>query len=139
MLFVIGLLTSLHCVAMCGGISLSQCIPRNETGEGNGSFSTLRPTFLYNFGRELSYTAIGFVVGRLGSVVAFSNTVQGLLKLFAGVFMVIMGVNMLDIFPWIRKFTPRLPSVLFQGSDRKKYAWQIRFILLKKEHLMPPI
>ena len=26
MLFVIGLLTSVHCIAMCGGINLSQCI-----------------------------------------------------------------------------------------------------------------
>lgn len=137
MLFVIGLLTSLHCVAMCGGISLSQCIPRNETGEGNGSFSTLRPTFLYNLGRVLSYTAIGFVVGGLGSVVAFSNTVQGLLKLFAGVFMVIMGVNMLDIFPWIRKFTPRLPSVLFQGLDRKKFTSKSPLFVGLLNGLMP--
>ena len=28
MLFVIGLLTSIHCVAMCGGIHLSQCLPK---------------------------------------------------------------------------------------------------------------
>jgi copper chaperone CopZ len=27
MVFVIGLITSLHCAAMCGGINLSQCIP----------------------------------------------------------------------------------------------------------------
>lgn len=137
MLFVIGLLTSLHCVAMCGGISLSQCIPRNETGEGNASFSTLRPTFLYNLGRVLSYTAIGFVVGGLGSVVAFSNTVQGLLKLFAGVFMVIMGVNMLGIFPWIRKFAPRLPSVLFRGLDRKKFESKSPLFVGLLNGLMP--
>ncbi|MDR1059906.1 MAG: sulfite exporter TauE/SafE family protein [Clostridiales bacterium] len=28
MLFAVGLLTSVHCVAMCGGINLSQCMPR---------------------------------------------------------------------------------------------------------------
>lgn len=33
--FVIGLLTSVHCVAMCGGINLSQCIPQRNMGEGN--------------------------------------------------------------------------------------------------------
>lgn len=27
-LFLIGLLTSVHCVAMCGGINLSQCVPK---------------------------------------------------------------------------------------------------------------
>lgn len=33
-LFVIGLLTSVHCVAMCGGINLSQCIPQSANREG---------------------------------------------------------------------------------------------------------
>lgn len=30
MLFVVGLLTSVHCIAMCGGINLSQCIPSGK-------------------------------------------------------------------------------------------------------------
>ncbi len=30
LIFVVGLLTSLHCIAMCGGIVLSQGIKRNE-------------------------------------------------------------------------------------------------------------
>ena len=30
MLFVIGLITSIHCIAMCGGINLSQCIPKGD-------------------------------------------------------------------------------------------------------------
>lgn len=32
MLFVIGLITSVHCIAMCGGINLSQCIPQVTQG-----------------------------------------------------------------------------------------------------------
>ncbi|MDR2109150.1 MAG: sulfite exporter TauE/SafE family protein [Coriobacteriales bacterium] len=31
-LFLIGLLTSVHCVAMCGGINLSQCLPAGASG-----------------------------------------------------------------------------------------------------------
>ena len=37
MLFVIGLLTSVHCIAMCGGINLSQCIQQKRTETGNGA------------------------------------------------------------------------------------------------------
>ena len=37
-LFVIGLVTSLHCIAMCGGINLSQSVARDAPQEG----STLR-------------------------------------------------------------------------------------------------
>ncbi len=121
MLFVIGLLTSVHCVAMCGGINLSQCIPVNKTKvEENGLLSTLRPSLLYNLGRVISYTAVGFVVGGLGSVITFSNTIQGGLKLIAGFFMVIMGVNILGIFPWLRRFNPRFPAFLGHSIEKKK-------------------
>lgn len=101
MLFVVGLLTSVHCVAMCGGINLSQTVGK----------SGLAPTALYNLGRVVSYTAVGFLVGALGSVVSFTAAMQGALKLAAGVFMVIMGVNMLNIFPSLRKLTVRLPHI----------------------------
>lgn len=123
MLFIIGLVTSVHCVAMCGGITLSQCIPRpaDTTGEA-APLSTLRPALLYNLGRVVSYTAMGFLVGGLGSAITFSNTMQGVLKLGAGVFMVIMGLNMLNIFPWLRRLNPRLPAFLRRriGTGRAK-------------------
>ncbi|MEL7624959.1 MAG: sulfite exporter TauE/SafE family protein [Clostridiales bacterium] len=120
MLFVIGLVTSVHCVAMCGGINLSQCIPKEETKESESRFSTLRPAFLYNFGRVISYTAVGFVVGGLGSAITFSNAAQGILKLIAGVFMIIMGINMLDIFPWLRRLIPGMPGRIARKIDTEK-------------------
>ncbi|TXT16581.1 MAG: heavy metal transport/detoxification protein, partial [Erysipelotrichaceae bacterium] len=62
-LFVIGILTSVHCVAMCGGINLSQCVPQKvETGT-KGGINNLMPSILYNAGRVVSYTIIGGVVG----------------------------------------------------------------------------
>lgn len=120
MLFVIGLLTSVHCVAMCGGINLSQCIPTNAGNGDNNFYSTIRPATLYNLGRVISYTAVGFMVGGLGSVIVFSNTTQGILKLIAGVFMVIMGVNMLNLFTWMRRFTPRMPRFLVNKVNVNK-------------------
>ena len=121
MLFVIGLVTSVHCVAMCGGINLSQCIPHSgEAVSPKSRFSTFRPTFLYNLGRVISYTVVGFLVGALGSVITFSNTLQGVLKLAAGVFMVIMGINMLGIFPWLRRLNPRMPRIFARKIDKEK-------------------
>ena len=121
MLFIIGLITSVHCVAMCGGINLSQCIPRGaETAGKPGRFSAFRPALLYNLGRVVSYTAVGFIVGGLGSAFNFSNALQGALKLAAGVFMVIMGINMLGIFPWFRRLNPRMPKFFADKIDRRK-------------------
>ena len=120
MLFVIGLITSVHCIAMCGGINLSQCVPRTAQGgaDGDGKLATFRPALAYNMGRVLSYTAVGFALGLAGfligggSEVGLSVFLQGILKIIAGLFMVIMGINMLGLFPWLRKFTIRMPKFL---------------------------
>jgi sulfite exporter TauE/SafE/copper chaperone CopZ len=110
MLFLIGMLTSVHCVAMCGGICLSQCVPKSNES-GNSKLAALRPSVLYNFGRVISYTVIGGIVGALGSAISLSGSFQGIMQIIAGIFMVIMGLNMLNIFPWLRRFNLRMPKV----------------------------
>lgn len=127
MLFVVGLLTSVHCIAMCGGINLSQCLP----GEVSGGERISSPAVLYNLGRVVSYTAIGAILGFAGmllggnSGVGFPVLIQGILKLIAGTFMVAMGINMLGIFPWLRRLTPKLPRFLSRRiADRKASASQ---------------
>lgn len=110
-LFLVGLITSLHCVAMCGGINLSQCVSyRRDTGDA-GKLAKVKPSLLYNTGRVISYTILGGIVGALGSVVSFSGTAKGVIAILSGVFMVIMGLNMLNIFPWLRKLNPRMPKI----------------------------
>lgn len=137
MMFVIGLITSVHCVAMCGGINLSQCIPQSNKTKEDIRYSTLRPAFLYNLGRVISYTIVGFIVGALGSVITFSNTAQGGLKLVAGVFMVIMGINMLGIFPWLRRLNPRMPKIFARKVNKKKAGSKSPFIVGLLNGLMP--
>lgn len=119
-LFVIGILTSVHCVAMCGGINLSQCVPQKvETGT-KGGINNLMPSILYNAGRVVSYTIIGGVVGALGSVVSFSGPAKGIVAIGASIFMVIMGINMLNIFPSLRRFNPRMPKVFARLIGKEK-------------------
>ena len=124
MLFVIGLLTSVHCIAMCGGINLSQSIPHG--GNAAGRFSTFVPALLYNGGRVISYTAVGCILGLAGSIVGGGSEIglpvmlQGMLKLIAGVFMVIMGLNMLGLFPWMRRLLPGMPKILTGKADAEK-------------------
>ncbi len=110
LLFVVGLLTSLHCIAMCGGINVSQCIGYSEE-KRETRISKMKPSFLYNLGRVMSYTLIGGIVGTIGSVVSFSGTAKGIVAIVTGLFMVIMGLNMLNIFPWLRRITPRMPKI----------------------------
>ncbi len=110
MLFLVGLMTSIHCVAMCGGICLSQSIPTEGAAPSERRLYVLKPSLLYNLGRVLSYTLIGGIVGAIGSAVSFTGTMKGIVQILAGVFMVIMGINMLGIFPGLRRFNPRMPK-----------------------------
>lgn len=155
LLFVVGLLTSFHCLGMCGGVVISQtlkkvnvrlpagsdaCISNDSpTGKalseknnsnvnavdmavngresliladdnGNASKGTwLMPSVLYNAGRIIAYTFVGAVVGGIGSLVSFPGAWKGLVPIFGGLFMIIMGINLLGIFPALRKLNIRMP------------------------------
>ncbi|MGN0341647.1 MAG: sulfite exporter TauE/SafE family protein [Roseburia sp.] len=144
MLFVVGLLTSVHCIAMCGGINLSQCIPKGEqVEESPGRLSVFLPALLYNLGRVISYTVIGFLLGLIGMVIGgesgtgVSTLLQGVLKIVAGILMVIMGINMLGIFPWLRRFTLRMPKALAQKISKKTTVSRQPLIMGLLNGLMP--
>jgi sulfite exporter TauE/SafE/plastocyanin domain-containing protein/copper chaperone CopZ len=110
LLFITGLLTSVHCLAMCGGINLSQSL---DAGTGKKTrVSQILPGILYNSGRVISYTVIGMIVGGLGSVFSISKGVQTVLVVIAGVFMVIMGLNFLGVFPFLKKISIPLPRFI---------------------------
>lgn len=144
MLFVIGLITSVHCIAMCGGINLSQCIPHSDAADEKKSYlSSFRPAFLYNLGRVISYTSIGFILGFVGlflgggSGAGLPTMFQGILKLIAGVFMVIMGINMLGIFPALRKLQPKMPNIFARKVGAEKAKSKSPFIVGLLNGLMP--
>lgn len=110
-LFTTGLLTSVHCIAMCGGINLSQsvCLTGGEQS-GRHPAGSLRAPLLYNLGRVVSYTVLGGLIGGLGSVLSISLAVKGALMLAAAVFMALMGLSMLGWLPAV--LVPRLPAGL---------------------------
>ena len=140
MLLVIGLVTSVHCLAMCGGINISQCLDAQPGGGdygGGAGARTLLPSLLYNGGRVAAYTAVGGLAGALGAVVSVSGRLQGLVQLAAGVFMIVMGLNMLGFFPSLRRFTPRLPRVFAKKIDAEKAGGKNPLVIGLLNGLMP--
>ena len=103
MLFMIGLLTGVHCIAMCGGINLTQSVISSENRE-----NPLRPNLLYNTGRVISYTLTGALCGGIGSTLSLSGTLRGIIPIIAGILMIIMALRMLGVFKILRKI--RFPS-----------------------------
>ncbi len=80
MLFITGLLTSIHCISMCGAINLLATI------NNNSKINLKRPIF-YNLGRLISYTFIGGIVGFIGSVFKVNNYISGTLIVIASIVM----------------------------------------------------
>ena len=131
--FVIGLVNSLNCIAMCGGINLSLCASYKPNSAGK--YARLLPSILYNFGRMISYTLIGGIVGSIGSVINISANVRGVGAIIAGTFMLLMGLSMLDIRKF-RKITPRMPK-LFGDSLYKRLGSTAPFSVGLLNGLMP--
>lgn len=127
MLFIVGLLTSVHCIAMCGGINLSQCIPVADDDNGKTPENKIIiPALLYNMGRVISYSVIGFLLGGIGMLLTGGGgmgiplLLQGILKIIAGLFMVIVGINMLGWIPVLRKLQIRFPQRLADKINKKR-------------------
>lgn len=120
-LFLVGLFTSLHCVAMCGGINLTVCMQYGANEDER--FGKFIPAALYNLGRVVSYTLVGGLVGAVGSVITLPGRAKGIVAVLSGLFMLIMGMNMMGIFPALKKLNLRLPKFLgqsvYRNSNRK--------------------
>lgn len=153
LIFVVGLLTSIHCIAMCGGIVLSQGIKKN-TGDATvpvtmqaaqarpllsgraGLKERLLPSLLYNGGRVVSYTVIGGIVGAVGSLFSLSTTLKGVMPIIAGAFMLFLGVRMLGVFPWLSRMKIRLPGIR-GGRLRSAASGRGPFVVGLLNGLMP--
>ena len=95
----VGFFTSLHCLAMCGGIVMTQglLLARNRGRVFQGVLS-------YQAGRMISYAATGAAAGFVGRTLSLSPAARGVIMLFAGGFMLVMALNMLGC----AAFLPRL-------------------------------
>ncbi|MBP2032925.1 sulfite exporter TauE/SafE [Clostridium algifaecis] len=120
LLFAFGVLTSFHCIGMCGGIAISQSIKKNEMKLKNGKpYIAFIPSLLYNTGRVISYTIVGGIVGGLGRIISFSSALRGIVPIIGGIFMVIMAINLLGIFRIFRKLNITVPSFIAKKIYKK--------------------
>jgi len=127
-----GLLTSIHCVGMCGGLVLSQSIEKPDANK-----NVVLPSAFYNAGRLISYTVVGGLIGGLGQTLALSGVLKGLIPIIGGIFMVLMAVNMLGIFSGLRRLHFGLPKGLLKKLGIGRPGYRSPFILGLLTGLMP--
>lgn len=107
-IFIFGLITGFHCLGMCGGFVISY------SAKLEGKYNPL-PHLAYNIGRVVSYSALGAIVGFLGSLFILSYSTQGKLIILASFIMVLLGLNLLGVLTVFRriKFGVKNPLAKF--------------------------
>ncbi len=126
LLFVLGILTSFHCLGMCGGIIISQTINDSpgmkKDKAGAWIYPWIYPTLFYNSGRVIAYTLVGAIIGGIGQAVTLMGIWKGIVPFIGGLFMLIMGINLLGIFPQLRRFNLSMPAFAFKKIRSHHYG-----------------
>ncbi len=105
--FLIGVVASLStCMAVVGGLVLSMSATFAKEGD------RMKPQLLFHVGRLIAFFLLGGLIGALGANFSLSTGATFFLSLLVGLVMLILGINLLDVFPWAKKLQPAMPKFL---------------------------
>jgi sulfite exporter TauE/SafE/copper chaperone CopZ len=109
--FVVGIIASLStCMAVVGGLVLSMSATFAKEGD------KVRPQILFHVGRLVSFFVLGGVIGTLGAAFQLSAVASFVLGLLIAGVMFVLGINLLDVFPWAKKLQPSMPKFLSKNA-----------------------
>ncbi|MDH4139137.1 MAG: sulfite exporter TauE/SafE family protein [Coriobacteriia bacterium] len=112
----LGLVTSVHCVFMCGAMVVTYAVK----GAEDGSFAErARPHLAYQTAKMVSYVAVGLALGAIGAAFDLAG-IRGWVMLLAGLFMMVLGLNMTGRFPLLRRLTLKTPKALTDAVLRNR-------------------
>lgn len=93
----VGLMGSIHCVAMCGGVSSALSLASTNQ-------NTKLYLWLYNLGRISSYSFAGMVVGVLSqSIASLTNYHLIFLRVLSNILIILMALHLAGIWSGIRQ------------------------------------
>lgn len=103
-IFITGLtIGGLTCLAVQGGLLASVISARKKELRGKKEHSSrIIPTLTFIITKLLSYTLLGFVLGAFGNAIGISQTAQAIMQIIAGLYMLAIAMNLLDIHPIFR-------------------------------------
>lgn len=104
---LVGVIASLStCMAVVGGLVLSMSATFAKEGD------KVNPQLLFHGGRIVSFFILGGVIGAIGSAFALNTSMAFALGLIIGIVMLILGINLLDVFHWTKRLQPAMPKFL---------------------------
>jgi sulfite exporter TauE/SafE len=105
--FLIGVIASVStCMAVVGGLILSMSASFAKSGD------TTKPQILFHIGRIVSFFILGGIIGTIGSAFALNRTGTFALSLIIGLVMLMLGLNLLELFRFTKKLQPSMPKFI---------------------------
>ncbi|MBS3117040.1 sulfite exporter TauE/SafE family protein [Candidatus Woesearchaeota archaeon] len=112
-IFLLGLTAGTStCLAVAGGLLLAVSAKFNEKNQDLTNRLKAVPHLYFNLGRVGAYTLFGGLIGYVGSFLTLSSTVNGILTIVASLFMILVGLQLLKIFPWLERFQLKMPKFI---------------------------
>jgi len=111
LIIVVGLVAGFStCMALVGGLSLGLSTKFAESHPAATPAEKFRPHLFFIAGRILSYALLGGLLGLLGTVFQFSPLANSILTILVGIVMLLMGLQLINVFPRLNKFKFSLPK-----------------------------
>ena len=121
--FIVGLTAGVStCMALVGGLVLgaaSRFSAKNPRATGMEKFT---PHIYFNLGRIASYFVLGGALGFLGSIFQLSTSVLGMLTIIVGLVMLLLGGQLIDIFPFLKRVSFTLPKGISRALGIKEQS-----------------
>lgn len=109
--FLVGIVASLStCMALVGGLVLSMSASFAKEGD------KVRPQVLFHVGRIVSFFLLGGVIAMIGSTFKLGVMGTFILGIVVGLVMLILGLNLLDIFNFTKKLQPAMPKFVSEKA-----------------------
>ena len=106
-IFVVGIVASLSsCMAVVGALLLSMSATFATEGD------KVKQQVMFHVGRIVSFFILGGVIGAIGSAFTLNANASLVLSFIIAVVMIILGLNLLDVFPWAKKLQPSMPKFI---------------------------
>lgn len=126
--FLVGLTAGLStCMALVGGLILGVSARFAEKHPTATPLQKFKPHIFFSLGRIISYFVLGGIIGYLGSFFQLSLTTLGILTIAVGAVMLLLGLQLTDLFPRLNGLNFTLPKGIarifgIQEHAQKEYS-----------------
>ncbi len=115
------------CMALIGGLTLAISARYAEKHPEATIMQRFRPHLFFNLGRIIGFFLLGGLLGSIGGFFVLGNMGLAIITILVAVVMLLLGIQLIEIFPKVNNLTPTLPPALgkwlgINTQHTKKYS-----------------